>query len=70
MDIRTAETLQFAGYIKSKTRDQKGYIPFRGAILSIAEDYPKIDKALFAYHKIYLEPKIKGREGKTKRCLY
>lgn len=72
MDIRTVETLYYAGYIKSKTRDQKRYIPFRYAILSIATDYPKwslrqIDRALFAYHKIYFEPKIKGREGKTKK---
>jgi len=73
MDVRTVETLYYAGYIESRAKDQKRYIPFRATILTIAKNYPKwslrqIDRALFAYHKIYLEPKIKGREGKTKRC--
>ncbi|HAF07113.1 MAG: hypothetical protein QME48_07130 [bacterium] len=74
MDIRTVETLHYAGYIKSTARDQKRYIPFQSTILTIAMDYPKwslrqIDRALFAYHKIYFEPKIKSREAKAKRCL-
>jgi thermostable 8-oxoguanine DNA glycosylase len=73
MDIRTVETLHYADYIESRARDQKRYIPFRATILTIAKNYPKwslrqIDRALFAYHKIYFEPKIKGREGKAKRC--
>jgi len=64
MDIRTVETLHYAGYIKSIARDRERYIPFQSTILKIAKDYPKwslrqIDRALFAYHKIYLEPKIK-----------
>ena len=74
MDIRTAETLYHAGYIASKIRDQKRYILYQSAILTIAKDHPKwslrqIDRALFAYHKIDLGPKIKGSEGKVKRCL-
>jgi len=74
MDIRTVETLHYAGYIKSTARDQRRYIPFQSTILTIAKEYPKwslrqIDRALFAYHKIYFETKIKGREAKAKRCL-
>lgn len=73
MDIRTVETLHYMGYIKLKARDQKRYVSFQSTILTIARDYPKwslrqIDKALFAYHKIYFEPEIKGREGKAKKC--
>jgi thermostable 8-oxoguanine DNA glycosylase len=76
MDIRTAETLYYAGYIRSKARDQKCYIFFQSTILTIAKDHPKwslrqIDRALFAYHKNhkkYLGLKIKGREGNAKRC--
>ena len=73
MDIRTAETLHCAGYIRSKARDQKRYILYQSTILSIAKDHPKwslrqIDRALFAYHKIDLGPKIKDKEGKAKKC--
>ena len=75
MDIRTAETLYHAGYIASKIRDQKRYILYQSAILTIAKDHPKwslrqIDRALFAYHKIYLGPKIKDKEEKVKRCSW
>jgi len=63
MDVRTAEVLFYSGYIESKKRDQKRYVPFLSAIMDIAHDYPKwslrqIDKALFAYHKIALKRKL------------
>jgi len=59
MDIRTVETLYYAGYIESKTISQEHYCVFRAVILEIAKDNPKwslrqIDRALFAYHKIHL----------------
>lgn len=74
MDIRTVETLYHAGYIESKARDQKRYIPFRSAILTIANNCPRwslrqIDRALFAYHKIELAPKNIKTTKKSKKCL-
>lgn len=68
MDVRTAEVLYFLGYIKSKQRDQKRYVPFRFAILGIQQQYPQwslreIDRALFAYHKREREPKTRGASG-------
>ena len=56
MDIRTVEVLHQAGCIESTQRDQKHYMPFRSAILGIAQRSPgsslrEIDRSLFAYHK-------------------
>jgi len=69
IDFRTTEVLYYGGYIKSKIKDPKRYIAFRNVILGIAKDYPRwslreIDKALFAYHKIELAPKIKYSKEK------
>lgn len=64
MDFRTIAVLHYAGYIKSKAKDQRRYIPFRDAILTIRKDTSfnlrQIDRALFSFHKIELEPKCKG----------
>ena len=63
MDIRTAETLHYAGRIESKSTSFTHYTPFKAEILKIRKENPgfslrEIDRALFAYHKIYLEPKL------------
>ena len=62
--MRTAETLYYAGRIKSKLTDFSHYASFRSEILKIARENPsfslrEIDRALSAYHKIYLSPKLK-----------
>lgn len=62
MDIRTAEVLYEDGYIKSDKRDQKRFSDFRDVIKKIQRKFPrwslrKIDRALFAYHKIELKHK-------------
>jgi hypothetical protein len=64
IDIRTAETLHCAGRIESRLTSLVHYPAFKSEILKINRDNPcfslrKIDRALFAYHKIYLSPKLK-----------
>jgi hypothetical protein len=64
IDIRTAETLHYAGRIKSSLTDFSHYTSFRSEMLKIAKENPsftlrEIDRALSAYHKIYLSPKLK-----------
>jgi hypothetical protein len=64
IDIRTAKTLHYAGRIESSLTDFAHYTPFRAEMLKIAGENPgfslrEIDRALFAYHKIYLSPKLK-----------
>lgn len=63
VDFRTIEVLQAAGYLDksiSYYRDSsRGYSDFRRVILDIAQKYSKgdirkVDKALFAYHKLNL----------------
>ncbi len=63
VDFRTIEVLQNAGYLDksiSYYRDSsQGYSDFRRVMLEIAqkysnEDLRKVDKALFAYHKLNL----------------
>lgn len=70
MDVRTVETLQKAGRIRTKMRDLRHYEEFRAAIDRIRSECPtwtlrQIDKALFAYHKIVLD--TKGLSGE-KQC--
>jgi len=64
IDIRTAETLYYACRIKSKSTDFSHYASFRSGMLKIAKENPsftlrEIDRALSAYHKIYLSPKLR-----------
>lgn len=73
MDIRTAEVLYCFGYIKTKTRSLKRYIPFRSTILDIHKQYPQwslreIDRALFAYHKIVGKSCSCRCRNKIKKC--
>jgi thermostable 8-oxoguanine DNA glycosylase len=72
MDIRTAETLYDFGDLKKKTRSAENYVRFCKVIYNIAEKsrctLRDVDKAVFAYHKIILEPKLKSETGKTKFC--
>jgi hypothetical protein len=73
VDFRTVEALQKGGYLdksKSKYRFRdtiQGYNCFRRTILNIAQRCPtrslrEIDRALFAYHKIELDPKSKRQQ--------
>jgi len=71
MDIRTAETLLYAGYIESDKRDLNRYPILRSTILKIVQIYPKwnlrqIDRALFAFHKSNPEIFLK-KNTKTKK---
>lgn len=60
MDVRVAEALYFLGYLNAKSRTQNNYINFRQVVMNIAHESKcslrEVDRALFAYHKIYLEP--------------
>ncbi len=74
MDIRVAEVLYYSGYLTAKSRTQSNYVKFRRVILNVARQSKgtlrEIDRALFAYHKIELEPELKSAIGKAKKCLY
>ena len=64
IDTRTAETLHYAGRLESSLTDFTHYTPFKAEMLKIAGEnldfsLREIDRALFAYHKIYLSPKLK-----------
>ena len=72
IDIRTAETLYYACRIKSKSTDFSHYASFRSEMLKIAKENPsftlrEIDRALSAYHKIYLSPKLRQNIKKKER---
>jgi hypothetical protein len=72
IDIRTAETLYYACRIKSKSTDFSHYASFRSEMLKIAKENPsfilrEVDRALSAYHKIYLSPKLR-QNIKKKEC--
>lgn len=73
MDVRAAEVLYYSGYLNAKSRTQNNYVNFCRAISNIAKESKctirEIDRALFAYHKIELEPKIRRDKGKMKSCL-
>ena len=73
IDMRTAETLYYAGRIKSKLTDFSHYASFRSEILKIARENPsfslrEIDRALFTYHKIYLSLKFKENNKEKRDC--
>ena len=73
IDIRTAETLHYAGRIESKSTDFSHYASFRSEMLRILRDNPgfslrDIDRALFAYHKAYLSLKPKENNQKKSYC--
>jgi len=72
IDIRTVETLYHAGRIESYLTDFTHYTPFRTEIKKISLESPEfslreIDRALFAYHKIYLSPKLKQSSERKER---
>lgn len=73
MDVRAAEVLYYSGYLNAKSRTQNNYVNFCRAISNIAKESKctirEIDRALFAYHKIELEPKIRRDKGKMESCL-
>ena len=64
IDVRTSETLYYAGRIKSKLTDLSHYPSFRSEILKIAKENPsfslrEIDRALFARYNQMLCMAIK-----------
>lgn len=70
IDIRTVETLHRAGLLQSLSTDLARYPAFAREILKIASENPafslrEIDRALFAYHKMFLSPKLKGKMART-----
>jgi hypothetical protein len=72
-DIRTVEVLHYAGLLKYLSRDEKRFAAFREALLNIRASSPdftlrQIDRALFAYHKQFFEPQIKGIQPKLRAC--
>jgi thermostable 8-oxoguanine DNA glycosylase len=73
MDIRVTEVLYYSGYLNAKSRTQNNYDNFRRIILNIAQQTKcplrEIDKALFAYHKIELEPKIRGAMDRSNKVF-
>jgi hypothetical protein len=73
IDVRTAETLHYAGRIESNSTTLLHYPPFRSEMLKIAKENPnftlrQIDRALFAYHKIHLAPKSLRAGPHKKKC--
>lgn len=64
IDVRTTETLHHAARIASSSTASSHYATFRSEMLNIARENScftlrEIDRALFAYHKIHLSPKLK-----------
>lgn len=72
MDKRTAETLKYHKGLERDTRSVKNYARFCEVIHDIKQvsgcTLREIDKAIFAYHKIELEPRLKKETSKTKPC--
>ena len=71
MDVRTVEALYHAGYLESKQRDSARYVPFRQAMLAIAQRHAdwslrQIDRALFAYHKKWFKRRNIQRESRRR----
>jgi len=66
IDIRTADVLFYsAKLLNSRSTDLKNYPPFRSIMLNIVHKHPQwtlrhLDRALFAYDKIELDPKLKS----------
>jgi len=70
IDVRTVEVLYAAGLLSTDRRDLAHYEEFRQAIEGIRQRCPgwslrEIDRALFAYHKQFLE---KGAAGQASRA--
>jgi len=66
IDIRTVETLQHVGLLRSPATNLTRYPAFMAAILKIASENSvftlrEIDRALFSYHKIILSPSLKRK---------
>jgi|GEM_PF-1347066 len=80
MDVRVTEALYYLGYLKAKSRTQKNYDNYRKVISNIEKETEcslrTIDRALFAYHKINVQPnhnicKIKEElKESSKRLFY
>src|SRR5208283_3161510 len=68
MDFRVTETLKKFGYLKAKARSLSNYPKYRKEILKIVHDsgcsMRAVDRALFAYHKIIIEPEKKKEESR------
>lgn len=69
IDVRTTETLHYASRIKRSSTDSSHYTSFRSEILKILRETScftlrQIDRALFAYHKIYLSRKLQCEADK------
>jgi hypothetical protein len=68
MDYRVAEVLKKFGYLNAKARSLSNYPRYRKEILNIVHDsgcsMRKVDRALFAYHKIIIEPEKKENKSR------
>lgn len=65
IDFRTVEVLHAAGLLKSRSNQYENYTSFRLAIEKIRASCPsyslrEIDRALFTFHKLELEPNACG----------
>jgi hypothetical protein len=72
IDVRTTQVLHCAGLISKCSSDQKHYPKFKSALHRLAQNclgftLREIDRALFAYHKIYLS--LKFKENSKKRGI-
>jgi hypothetical protein len=70
IDVRTVEVLHSAGLLSTDRRDLAHFEEFRQAIEAIRRRCPawslrQIDRALFAYHKQFLEKDRARQEGKA-----
>lgn len=72
MDKRIAETLKYHKGLERDTKSAKNYTRFCEVIHNIKQEsgctLREIDKAIFAYHKIRLEPQLKRENSKKKSC--
>jgi hypothetical protein len=70
IDVRTVETLHYAGLLKSRSTDLRQYPAFTAEMLKIASENAtfslrELDRALFAYHKLFLSRKRKWKIAAT-----
>jgi hypothetical protein len=73
IDVRTVEVLFSAGLISTERKDLEHYEEFRRAIEGIRRACPawnlrQIDRALFAYHKLYLDKASKTMQANPESC--
>ena len=70
IDFRTVEVLHAAGLLKSRSNQYENYTAFRQAIEKIRAACPRyslreIDRALFAFHKLELEPSCESDRARS-----